>query len=193
MRVRLMSACALVVAAGLSVSAYAADLVSLGWGEFRPSEENTVAAKAVTLAAGANELTLDIALAPLTATAEGETTEGAVSYAGDVAVAQPDYISLPQMRIELHGQVVKTEGTEARIEVSVGGVTRVVEWPVDQAVAENFVKVIDAEVPGGQLPAPFAVSANIVVKKPTAAGASLISLQQIKVKVGQQRVALVGK
>jgi hypothetical protein len=193
MRFRIVSACALVIAAGLGMSAQAADLVSLGWGEFRPSEENTVAAKAVTLAAGANELTLDIALAPLTAAAEGQTTEAAASYAGEVAVQQPDYITLPQMHIELQGQVVKTEGTEARIEIAIGGVVKTVDWPTDKAVAENFSTVIDAEVPGGQLPAPFVVSAKIFVKKPVTSGASLVSLQQIKVKIGQQRVAAVEK
>ena len=191
MRMRAVAVAALMGVAVFGVSVRAADLVSLAWGEFRPNEENALTAKSVALSAGANELNLAIELGALTATAEGQATEGSASYAGEVAVQQPDYLSLPAMHIELKGQVVKTEGTEASIEIVVGNVTKTIDWPADKAIAENFSTTIDADIPGGQIPAPFPVSAKLTVKKPTGAGASLLSLQRITVKIGQQRVATV--
>ena len=104
---------------------------------------------------------------------------------------QPNYVSLPFMRIQLHGQIVKTEGSSARLEITIGGVQKTIDWPEDKSVAEQFSTTIDAAVPGGELPVPFPVSAVVSVKKPAGSGAVLVSLDKIDVKIGQQRVATI--
>jgi hypothetical protein len=186
---RLSVAClALAMTAG-GISAIAADLAGLNWGEFRLAADSGAKPKSVDTAAADNELTLSMKIDKLVANADGAKTEASAAMEGEFVVEQPRRIALNSMRIELTGHIVKTEGTTAELVVNIGDIRKTLEWKSSDVKSGIFNEVMNVTVPNGELPVPFPVSATATVTKPADRGAVLLTLEEIKVTVGPSKVA----
>jgi hypothetical protein len=179
----------LVAVALFSLSAKAADFVSLEWGEFKIDAESAVKPVSVSVVNGSAELSLAMTLDKLMANADGAKTEGSSSFSGEFLIQQPHYVTLPAVSIELKGHIIKTVGSTASLEVTIGNSTNILKWDANEAISAPFSKSIISQVTAGQLPAPFPISASAVVNKEPGAGAVLVSLESIEVKIGRVRVA----
>jgi hypothetical protein len=166
-----------------------ADFISLEWGQFNVDSESLVKPKSVSFVNGQDKLGLSMTLDTLVANADGGKLEGSSSMTGDFVVQQPHQLSLPSMTVELRGHIIKTVGSTAHLEVTIGGSKKVVDWTADQVLSGPFTVSMNEAVPNGQLPAPFPISASIVVNKVAGDGAVLVSLENIDVTVGQVHVA----
>ena len=172
-----------------NVTAYAADFVSLEWGEFKLDAESAVKPTSVSVVNGVEELSMSMALDTLVANADGGKTEDSSGFSGEFLIEQPHYVTLPAINIELKGHIIKTAGSTARLEVTIGDTKNSFEWQTNEVVSAPFSKTITTAITKGQLPAPFPVSAIAFVNKAAGAGAVLVSLESIEVKIGRVRVA----
>jgi hypothetical protein len=185
---KLLVACvAAVLCAGGAVKA--ADLAGLTWGEFRLAAESTGKPKSVDTDSKGKELNLSMNLEKLVANADGAKTEASASMEGEFVVEQPHSVPLHSIRIELIGHIVKTEGTTAQLTVNIGEIQKTLDWKAADVKSGMYDEVMTAAVPNGELPAPFPVTASVTVTKPADKGAVLLSLETIKVTIGQSRVA----
>ncbi len=176
----------------LCVPAVGADFASLQWsGEFRLDAESGVTPKSVDVVNANNELNLGMTLETLVASADGIKMEGSSSFSGEFVIQQPHQASFPSVTVELRGHIIKTAGTTARLEVTIGDIKKTVEWKADQALSEPFLTTISAPIANGIIPTPFPVSAIAFVNKDAGSGAVLVSLEKIDVRIGQTRVASV--
>jgi hypothetical protein len=172
-----------------STVALAADLGSLDWGDFRLAMDGGAKPKDVSAGTANNELTLSMTLDKLVANADGEKTEASASMEGEFVVGQPRTIALNSMKVELQGLIVKTPGTIAELTVKIGGMDKTFRWKADEVKSGRFMEQMTVSIPNGELPVPFPVSAIATVSRSKEAGAVLLSLDQIKVTIGQNRVA----
>jgi hypothetical protein len=179
----------LVAVALFSVAARAADFISLEWGEFKLDPESAVKPKSVSVVNGNGELSLSMALDMLVANADGSKTEGSSSFSGEFLIQQPHYVTLPAINIELKGHIIKTAGSTARLEVTIGNTKDTISWSATEVLAAPFSKSITTPIAAGMLPAPFPINASAYVSKDAGGGAVLVSLESIEVKIGHMRVA----
>jgi hypothetical protein len=191
--IRVVFSTALMALALLSTTAKAADLVSLEMGEFTIDSESPVKPKSVSVLNGQNQLTFSMQLDALVANADGAKTEASSSMSGSFVVMQPHKQSLPSMTIELRGHIIKTIGSTARLDVTIGNNKKSIEWKADEAAAKTFDIILNEVVANGELPVPFPISALVVVNKTAGAGAVLVSLESIDVNISQLKVADRGK
>ena len=175
------------LAMALAGSGHAADLVDLRWGDFTPDLEGAMVPSDIVVSSQNGEMTLSMALKSLVANADGTKTEASSSFSGNFAVMQPDYIALPSLRVELEGLIIKTPGSTARIDVTIGSEQKTVEWKGDATLAERFKTSIIATVEKGQLPSPFPVAASVYVSKSRDGGAVLVSIDTIKLTAGDRK------
>ncbi len=182
-------------AAGISIamcltgSVCAADLGGLDWGKFRLAMDSAAKPKDVATSASESELTLSMTLEKLIANADGGKTEDSASMEGEFVVGQPRTLRLNAMKVELLGHIVKTEGTSAQLTVKIGGMEKSFEWTAAEVKAGKFTEVMTVSIPSGELPVPFPVSATATVSRTKDQGAVLLTLDQIKVTIGPNRVA----
>ena len=189
MLVRKLLSLGVLLAAFVGAPAGAADLVSLNWGEFNLDSDSAVKPKSVDVKADKDELSLSLELDTLVANADGAKTEASSSFAGQFSIQQPDYVSLPSMHFELRGLIVKTAGSTASLEVTVGNLKKSVVWQDNEVLSEPFTASFSGSVPDGQLPSPLPISVLAFVRKAPGGGAVLVSLEKIDVKIGQVNVA----
>jgi hypothetical protein len=188
---RLLSA-AFVVVTLLGASAKSADFASLEWGEFRQDAESAVKPKSVSVVNGQEDLSVAMTLDTLVANADGAKTEDSSSFSGEFLIQQPHYVTLPAVDIELKGHIIKTAGSTARLEVTIGNTRETITWAANEVASGAFSKSITSPIAKGQLPAPFPVSAAVFVNKEAGSGAVLVSLESIDVKIGRVRLASNG-
>ncbi len=181
-----------IVAALSGVAANAADFASLEWGEFKLDAESAVKPKSISVVNGDKQLSLTMALDGLVAHADGGKTENASSFSGEFIIQQPHYITLPAVDIEIKGFIVKTAGSTATLDITVGNIKQQIAWKADEVVSGPFTRTFTAPVAAGQLPAPFPVAATAIVNNNGNSGAILVSLESIDVKIGRVRLASNG-
>ncbi len=179
----------LVAVALLSVAAKSADFASLEWGEFRQDAESVVKPKSLSVVNGQEELSFAMELDKLVANADGAKTEASSSFSGEFLIQQPHYVTLPAVDIELKGHIIKTAGSTARLDVTIGNTTQTITWTASDVVAAAFTRNITSPIKAGQLPAPFPINASVFVTKDATGGAVLVSLESIDVKIGRVRLA----
>jgi hypothetical protein len=179
----------LVTVALFSVTARAADFISLEWGEFKLDPESTVKPKSVSVVNGNQELSFAMALDTLVANADGSKTESSSSFSGEFLIQQPHYVTLPAINIELKGHIIKTAGSTARLEVTIGSNKETIIWSANEVLAAPFSKTITSPITAGTLPVPFPINASAYVNKDAGGGAVLVSLESIEVKIGHMRLA----
>ncbi len=136
-----------------------------------------------------NSVDMSWVLKPLVATSDGPKKEGSASQVAHIVVTEPGYVSEPGMTIELSGHIVKTAGTTARIDIQIGKIRRVVLWKSEDVQAGKFQLSLDEEMPTGTLPPYFKASALVFVTKEGKAGAAMVSLEKVVVRVGKVRLA----
>lgn len=187
MRVRgALSVCAVVCLAG--VSAMAADLPSLSWGEFTRTDDGPAKAE---MSPKADRQTLDMTMkiAGFEANADGDKLEGSANFIGQFLVNQPQKVELEQVRAKVAGLIVKTAGTTARIDVTIGGVTKTIEWAAGDVKAERFEADIMGALPNGRIESPFPVSAIALVKRDAGGGSVLVTVDTITIEVSRPLVS----
>lgn len=167
----------------------AADFISLEWGEFNIDSESVVKPKTLAFVNGRERLGLTMTLDTLVANADGAKLEASSSMTGDFVIQQPHSLSLPAMVVELSGHIIKTAGSTAHMEVTIGASKKVVDWASADVQSGPFTITMNEAVPNGQLPAPFPISALVLANKDPGGGAVLISLDKIDISLGQVRVA----
>jgi hypothetical protein len=173
----------------LGVSAFAADVVRLDWGDFTVESDSPTKPKSWDVKADRDRMSLAMTFDSLTAKADGDVKEGSVSMSGHFAVHQPQSVALTNLHIELHGRIVKTAGSTARVDVTIGEAQGSIEWQESEVVADAFTRAIDVAVEGGQLPNPFTISAVASAKKTSESGAAIVTLEKIDVDAGSSKVA----
>jgi hypothetical protein len=173
----------------LGVSAYAADVVRLDWGSFTVESDSPTKPKSWEVKAEHDRMSLAMTFDSLTAKADGDVKEGSASMSGHFAVHQPQSIQLTNLHIELHGRIVKTAGSTARVDVTVGTAQGSIEWQESEVVADEFARAIDVAVEGGQLPNPFTIQAVASAKKTSEKGAAIVTLETIDVDAGSAKTA----
>jgi hypothetical protein len=181
--------CLSLVACLWGETVHAADLSALNWGEFRVAVDSGAKPAAVATDSSGTALTLSMKLDHLSANADGAKTEASSSMEGEFVVEQPHKIALHSMRIELEGHIVKTQGSTARLTVNIGGVQKSVDWTADDVKSGTYKEMMDVAIPSGELPVPFPVTASATVSRPKDKGAVLLTLESIKVTIGQAQVA----
>jgi hypothetical protein len=189
MKVAKPLAAAVALVALFGVAAHSADLVSLGWGEFTVDADSPTKPKSWDAKAGRDGMDLAMVFNDLTAKADGDVKEHSASMSGHFAVHQPQSVALTNLHIELRGSIVKTAGSTARVDVTVGNAQGSIEWPENEVAAGPFTRPIDVAVEGGQLPNPFTISAVASAKKLSENGAAIVTLEEIKVTAGSANVA----
>jgi hypothetical protein len=191
--IRVVLSSAVIALTLFSTTAKAADLVSLEMGEFTIDSESPVKPKSISVTNGSNQLTFSMQLDTLVANADGAKTEASSSMTGNFVVMQPHKQSLPAMTIQLRGHIIKTVGSTARLDLTIGNNKKTIEWKADEVAAKTFDITLNEVVANGELPVPFPISAFAVVNKTAGAGAVLVSLESIDVNISQLKVADRGK
>jgi hypothetical protein len=179
----------LISVAFLSVASFAspgsaADIAALSWnGEFIASEEGTVSLKNAILTKDSEALTVELVLESFQAGADGGKSEASSSFSGQFVVLKPQNVKLPTINATIHGHVVKTAGSTARVDILIGGVKKTIEWKSGDVKAGSFVETMSITAADRQLVEPVPVSAIIFVNNQAGTGAVLISIEKIDVKV----------
>jgi hypothetical protein len=150
-----------------------------------PEVEQGVASAPVAPDATGNEIDMAWVLDPLVATADGRKREGSASIEGNLIVAEPGYVTAPYMIIQLSGHIVKSPQTTARLDVNIAGTQRSVSWNSDDVQSGRFSIELKAPMQKGKLPDYFPVSALAFVTRDKDAGATMVSLDKIVVRVGK--------
>jgi hypothetical protein len=186
MRVRAFFAFALVCFSGAAV--LAADLPSLSWGEFTRTDDDPAKAE-MSPKADRQRLDVTMKLTGFEANADGDKLEGSANFIGQFLVSQPKKVELDQVRAKVAGLIVKTAGTTARIDITIGGATQSIEWAASDVKAERFETEIMGELPNGRITAPFPVSAIALVKREAGAGSVLVTVDTITIEVSKPLVS----
>jgi hypothetical protein len=163
----------------------AADMVSLELGEFSISDESLVKPKSISVVNGQNQLNFSMKLDSLSANADGDKTEASSSMSGSFVVQQPRHMSLPTMTVQLHGLIIKSAGSTARLDLTIGNVQKTIEWKADEAAAKSFDITLNEADLKGELPVPFPITAVAIVNKSAGSGAVLLTLETINASFGQ--------
>ncbi len=177
------------VALAFSSVAKSADLAALEIGNFSPGFESAVKPKTVTVKNNPKQLSFAMKLNSLVASADGSKTENSAGMNGSFVVQQPSNMPLSSMTIELRGHVVKTAGSTATLDITIGGVLKTITWGPDDVVSKTFNIKLNEPIAGGIVPVILPVSAIALVTKNTDEGAVLVSLESIKVNLGQLKLA----
>jgi hypothetical protein len=172
-----------------NIAANAADMSSLEVGDFNIASESIVKPQSVSVTSGKKQLTLSMTLDALVAHADGVKIEGSSSMEGSFIVQQPHKMSLPSMTVQLRGHIVKTMGSTASLDVTIGTALKTIKWNADEATARPFSITIVEPIPNGELPVVLPVSAIALVSKNAGTGAVLVSLDSIVVNIGAVNVA----
>jgi hypothetical protein len=145
--------------------------------------------KEASLPPGNDKIDMSWVLDPLVANADGGKHEDSASVEGNLVVVEPDFVAASQVTIELSGHIVKTVDTTARIDVVIGTAHRSLTWKVDDVQAGRFNFEFDATLPAGKLPDYIPVSALAFVTREKSAGAVMISLEKVSVRMGRLNLA----
>jgi hypothetical protein len=172
-----------------STVASAADFASLDWGQFKVDPDSAVKPNSVSVVTGNDQLGLTMSFTALQASADAQKSEDSASLMGEFVVSQPAFVSLPKMVVEVHGHIVKAAGSTANIALTVGPSTQTITWASTDVDSGNFARTFTADVPNGQLPTPFPISATILVTRDQSAQPILVTVDQLTVKVGGVHVA----
>jgi hypothetical protein len=170
-------------------AANSADMMSLEVGDFNIASDSIVKPHSVSVVNGKKLLTLSMQLDSLVAHADGSKIEASSSMEGNFIVQQPHQLVLPSMTVQLHGHIVKTLGSTASLDVTIGSALKTIKWNADEATARQFNITIIEPIVNGELPVVLPVSAIALVNKNAGTGAVLISLDRIDVNIGQVKVA----
>jgi hypothetical protein len=189
MRLVKLLAAGLLFAACFDVSVQSADLASLDWGKLTVEADSSIKPKSWDAKTASNSMSLSMTFDSLTAKADGNINDASSDFSGYFTVQQPRSVSMPTMQIELKGNIVKTAGSTASLDVKIGGQSQLIEWKEEEEVAGPFLKTINASIAGGQLPNPFAISVTANAKKQPDKGAAVISLESIEIRAGSSKVA----
>lgn len=182
--------CSLMVAVlSFSTDATSADLSSLEIGNFNAGFQSAVKPKSVTVKNGPKQLSFALKLNALVANADGSKTENSAGMNGSFVVVQPSNLPLSSMTIELQGHIVKTAGSTATLDITIGGVLKTITWGPDDVVSKVFNIKLNEPIPNGVVPVILPVSAIALVTKNADEGAVLVSLESIKVNLGQLTLA----
>ncbi len=152
-------------------------------------EKPAVANREVVPEAEQKEINLSWVLDPLVANADGAKKEGSAGVEGNLVVAEPGFVTAPYMVIELRGHVIKTPGSTARIDVRIAGKNHTFSWSAEDVQSGKFVFTLNEEVPAGDLPSYFPVSALAFVTNSAKSGAVMVSLEKINIRIGKVRLA----
>jgi hypothetical protein len=185
-------AAGLVLAAVFGVAARAADVVSLEWGKLTVEGDSSTRPKSWNAEARSGSMSLSMTFDTLTAKADGRINEASSDFSGYFTVQQPRSAVMSNLQIDLKGNIVKTAGATASLDVKIGGEHQLIEWKEDEEAAGPFVKTLKASIAGGQLPNPFTIAITANVKKQPDKGAAVISLEAIEVHAGPAKLASRG-
>jgi hypothetical protein len=177
--------------ASIITSVSAADVASLQIGDFTAISDGLATTESKFGSSDDKEQQLFLKINGFEVAANGKQTEAYSNFSGQFEVAQPESAPVKQMLIDVSGLVIKTPGSTAQIELKIGGVTKVVSWAETENVAQVFNETISADLPNGRLPAPFPVEAVATVKRPADGGSVLVSLKEIKVRMGGLATATI--
>jgi hypothetical protein len=153
-------------------------------------EKQVAVSPDVEVQAGGKEILLSWVLDPLSANADGIKREGSASVEGNLVVLEPGYVTSPYMVIELSGHIIKTTDTTARIDIKIAGKSHSVTWPLDDVKSGKFTIKLDAPMAEGKLPAYLPVSAIAFVTNAKKAGAAMVSLEKITIRLGKVRLSV---
>ncbi len=162
----------------------AADLMSLSWGDFVTTHDGPAKAVGLDIKTDESELTADVKIEGFTATADGEKTDAAATFSGHFLLTQPKSADLSSVKVVVSGLIIKTAGTDARLDMQFGGIAQTIEWQAAEIKNERFEKTLTLLVPGGRLPTPFDISAILLVKRNDNTGAVLISVDSLRLEAG---------
>jgi hypothetical protein len=162
----------------------AADIAALGWqGEFLLSQDNSVEAKSMAVRGGPANVELALELGDFQITADNEKTEGTSSFVGQLIVLKPANVPLPSLSITLEGHLVKTLGSDVRIDLTVGDFRKTFNWSADQTHNGVFREAISATPRDRHMKDPLPVSIVAWVTRPKTAGATLLTVDKLSVNV----------
>jgi hypothetical protein len=178
-----------IVSAVFATGVNAADLSSLEMGNFNIKTDSIVKPESVAIKNNLKNLTVSMRLDSLVANADGQKTEGSSSMEGNFVVQQPQKVSLPFMTVQLRGHIVKTKGSTASLDITIGSALKTIKWNADEVAAKAFDITITEAIPNGELPVLLPVSAIALVNKEAGAGAVLVSLESIDVTFTPLNVA----
>lgn len=167
----------------------AADTSSLEMGDFNIKTDSVVKPESVAINSSSKKLTFSMHLDSLVANADGKKTEGSSSMEGNFVVQQPQKISLPSMTVQLRGHIIKTAGSTASLDITIGSALKTIKWNADEVMAKAFDITVTEAIPNGELPVLLPVSAIAFVNKEAGAGAVLVSLESIDVTFTPLKVA----
>ncbi len=173
-----------VSSAFLSSPLYSADMAALQWGEFNAVSDGPATATATVTNGADQESNVGLKILELIANAEGTKTDSSSNFSGNFAVDQPKFMPIKKVDIDVSGVIIKTNGTTAKINITIGDTVKTVEWPAEKEIAESFTTTITIDLPDGRLPSPFPVTANVQVNKPSDSGSALVSIKEINMRVG---------
>ncbi len=168
----------------------AADTSSLEMGDFNIDTDSVVKPESVAINNSSKKLTFSMHLDSLVANADGKKTEGSSSMEGNFVVQQPQKISLPTMTVQLRGHIIKTVGSTASLDITIGTALNTIKWNADEVLAKAFDITVNEAIPNGELPVLLPVSAIALVNKNAGGGAVLVSLESIDVTFTPINVAL---
>lgn len=185
-------AAGLVLAAVFGVAVQSADVVSLDWGKLTVESDSSTKPKSWNADARSNSMSLSMTFDSLIAKADGKINEASSDFSGYFTVQQPRSAAMSNLHIDLKGNIVKTAGSTASLDVKIGSEHQLIEWQDGEEAAGPFVRTIKAAIAGGQLPNPFTISITANAKKQPDKGAAVISLEAIEIRAGSAKLASRG-
>ncbi len=162
----------------------AADISVLRTSDYIPADDSLNVPKVAKVDIGEKEIDLSMELDSFAANADGDKYEGSASTQGQMIIAQPNFIQLPNLTITVSGHIVKTLDSTARLDVQAGPISHNFMWGAQDVKSGQFELTYNEVMPKGKVPAIFSVSALAFVSKSTPDAVVLISVEKIHVKLG---------
>jgi hypothetical protein len=164
-------------------TSYSADMTGLSWGNFVAADNNEAEVTADASGSSARELAVTLQLNGFAANADAAKTEASATFSGQFLVTQPKHADLNTMRITVGGLIIKTSGTTARVDITVGSATVRQDWATDVVRSERYVAVFNSAIVGGRLPSPLPVNLNGFVQRGGEGGAVLVTVDSVKLEI----------
>ena len=166
--------------------ATAADIAGLGWnGEFLLAQDGGGESSSANIVKSPQSLDFKLEFNALQAGADGQKTEGTSSFSGQLLVMKPQNVKLPTITIKVQGNIVKTLGSTARVDVAVGDLRETFEWKADEVISGNFEKILSGTATDRFLAEPLKVTLITWATKTPGDGAVLVTVNKLDVTVAE--------
>lgn len=166
---------------GQGVSAHAADIPRLVWGDLLAEDDAAEEPKSWAVTESPDGSSVSILFDRLVTQADGEKEGPEIVFKRHFALSQPASLPIQKFNADIRGHVTTIGNGSAELKVTVGNAVETYKWETGKPVSEEVYRTFTVDTVGGRLPDPFVIGATLTVRRQSKADSVLLTLDSIDI------------